>query len=123
MLAHANFYCGHTQKISREIDILKILRHNNIVPLWGIATGFGWMSELHCLVSPWMPNGTLNAYLSDHNDLTVLDRSHMVSNSHHIFSLFKTQSKFKAGGCQRWTSLPWVSIYLPQCSNCSLPLM
>ncbi|KAG1843388.1 kinase-like domain-containing protein, partial [Suillus tomentosus] len=31
------------------------------------------------LVSPWMPSGTLNAYLaSDHNDLTVLDRSRML---------------------------------------------
>ncbi|KAG1741212.1 kinase-like domain-containing protein [Suillus occidentalis] len=74
------------RKISREIDILKILRHNNIVPLWGIATGFGRMSELRCLVSPWVPNGTLNDYLSNHNDLTVLDRSRM------------TQSKFKARG-------------------------
>ncbi|KAG1863111.1 kinase-like domain-containing protein, partial [Suillus subluteus] len=64
----------------REIGILKILRHNNIVPLWGIATGFGRVPELRCLVSPWMPNGTLSAYLtSNHNDLTVLDRSRMVS--------------------------------------------
>ncbi|KAG2040433.1 kinase-like domain-containing protein, partial [Suillus americanus] len=31
------------------------------------------------LVTPWIPNGTLNAYLaSNHNDLTVLDRSNMV---------------------------------------------
>ncbi|KAG2032696.1 kinase-like domain-containing protein [Suillus americanus] len=67
------------RKISREIGILRILRHNNIVPLWGIATGFGHMSELRCLVSPWMPNGTLNVYLaSHHNDLTPLDRSRML---------------------------------------------
>ncbi|KAG1848297.1 kinase-like domain-containing protein [Suillus subalutaceus] len=37
------------------------------------------MPELRCLVSPWMPNGTLSAYLtSNHNDLTVLDRSRML---------------------------------------------
>ncbi|KAG0696882.1 kinase-like domain-containing protein [Suillus ampliporus] len=67
------------RKISREIGILKILRHNNIVPLWGIATGFGRMPELRCLVSPWMPNGTLNAYLqAKHNDLSVLDRLRML---------------------------------------------
>lgn len=67
------------RKISREIGILKILRHNNIVPLLGIATGFGRMPELRCLVSRWMPNGTLNVYLaSNHNDLTVLDRSRML---------------------------------------------
>jgi len=67
------------RKISREIGILKILRHRNIVPLWGIATGFGRMSELRCLVSPWIPNGTLNEYLAfKHNDLTALDRSRML---------------------------------------------
>jgi len=36
----------------------------------------------------------------------------MVSNSHHTLSLFKIKSKLEAGGRQRWTSLPWVSIYL-----------
>jgi serine/threonine protein kinase len=67
------------RKISREIGILKILRHNNIVPLWGITTGFGRMPELRCLVTPWMPNGTLTAYIkSNHNDLTILDRSRIL---------------------------------------------
>jgi serine/threonine protein kinase len=67
------------QKISREIGILKILRHNNIVPLLGTVTGFGQRPELRSLVTPWIPNGTLNAYLaSNHNDLTMLDRSRML---------------------------------------------
>ncbi|KAG2047851.1 kinase-like protein [Suillus hirtellus] len=67
------------RKINREIGILKILHHDNIVPLLGIATGFGYKPELRCLVSPWMPNGTLNAYLvSNHDHLTVLDRSRML---------------------------------------------
>ncbi|KAG2755027.1 kinase-like protein [Suillus brevipes Sb2] len=67
------------RKISREIGILKIVLHKNIVPLLGIATGFGRMSELRCLVSPWMPNGTLNVYLaSNHNDLTILDRARLL---------------------------------------------
>ncbi|KAG2158175.1 uncharacterized protein EDB93DRAFT_1198789, partial [Suillus bovinus] len=67
------------RKISREIGILRILRHNNIVPLWGIATGFGLRPELRCLVSPWMPNGKLSTYLtSNHNTLTVLDRSRIL---------------------------------------------
>ncbi|KAG1848091.1 kinase-like domain-containing protein [Suillus subalutaceus] len=67
------------RKISREIGILKILRHDNIVPLLGTATGFGRMPESRCLVTPWIPNGTLIAYLaSNHDDLTMLDRSRMV---------------------------------------------
>ncbi|OJA15855.1 hypothetical protein AZE42_11214 [Rhizopogon vesiculosus] len=68
-----------TRKIRREIGILKILRHNNIVPLLGRAKGFGQWPKMDCLVSPWMPNGTLRAYLeSRHNDLTVLDRSRLL---------------------------------------------
>ncbi|KAG1835980.1 kinase-like domain-containing protein [Suillus subalutaceus] len=67
------------RKISREIGILKILRHDNIVPLLGTATGFGRRPELRSIVTPWIPNGTLNVYLaSKHNDLTVLDRSRML---------------------------------------------
>ncbi|KAG1876822.1 hypothetical protein C8R48DRAFT_329807 [Suillus tomentosus] len=67
------------RKVSREIGILTILRHDNIVPLLGIATGFGRRPDLPSLVTPWIPNGTLNVYLaSRHNDLTVLDRSRML---------------------------------------------
>ncbi|KAG1812755.1 kinase-like domain-containing protein [Suillus variegatus] len=37
------------------------------------------MPALRCLVSPWMPNGTLNTYLAyNHNTLTVLDHSRML---------------------------------------------
>ncbi|KAG1730744.1 hypothetical protein EDB19DRAFT_1739763 [Suillus lakei] len=84
------------RNINREIDILKMLRHNNIVPLWGIAIGFGRMPGLRCLVSPWMPNGTLNAYLaSHHNNLTVLDRSRMVSRS--LITSFHFQNSPEVG--------------------------
>ncbi|KAG2367137.1 kinase-like domain-containing protein [Suillus spraguei] len=75
-------HCNSEQinkKISREISILKMLRHDNIVPLLGTVTGFGRMPESRCLVTPWIPNGTLNIYLSSINDnLTLLDRSRMV---------------------------------------------
>ncbi|KIK48608.1 hypothetical protein CY34DRAFT_8177 [Suillus luteus UH-Slu-Lm8-n1] len=67
------------KKIAREIGILTILRHDNIVPLLGTATGFGRRPELPSLVTPWIPNGTLNVYLASHyNDLTMLDRSRML---------------------------------------------
>jgi serine/threonine protein kinase len=37
------------------------------------------MPESRCLVTPWIPNGTLNAYLaSNHDVLTVVARSRMV---------------------------------------------
>ncbi|KAG1848055.1 kinase-like domain-containing protein [Suillus subalutaceus] len=67
------------KKINREIGILMILSHDNIVPLLGTATGFGRRPELLGLVTPWIPNGTLNVYLaSQHNELTMLDRSRML---------------------------------------------
>ncbi|KAG1889153.1 kinase-like domain-containing protein [Suillus subluteus] len=67
------------KKINREIGILIILSHDNIVPLLGTATGFGRKPKLLSLVTPWIPNGTLNVYLaSKHNDLAMLDRSRML---------------------------------------------
>ncbi|KAG2144219.1 kinase-like domain-containing protein, partial [Suillus clintonianus] len=55
------------------------LRHNNIVPLLGTATRFGRIPELRCLVTLWIPNGTLNAYLaSNHNDLQAQGRSRLL---------------------------------------------
>lgn len=36
--------------------------HQNIVPLLGIAKGFG---PLDAIVSAWMPNGTLHSFLKD----------------------------------------------------------
>ncbi|KAG1727232.1 kinase-like domain-containing protein [Suillus lakei] len=66
------------RKIRREIGIVKTLRHNNIVPLLGTATGFGRRPELRCLVTPWIPNGTLNTYLASNRNLSKLDRSRML---------------------------------------------
>ncbi|KAG1727215.1 kinase-like domain-containing protein [Suillus lakei] len=67
------------RKIRREIGILKTLRHNNIVPLLGTTTGFGRRPELRCLVTPWIPNGTLNTYLASNPNLTMLARSRMAN--------------------------------------------
>ncbi|OAX34157.1 kinase-like protein [Rhizopogon vinicolor AM-OR11-026] len=67
------------RNIRREIGILKKLCHDNIVPLLGRAKGFGRQPEMDCLVSPWMPNGTLRAYLkSRQGNLTVIKRSRLL---------------------------------------------
>ncbi|OAX32437.1 kinase-like protein [Rhizopogon vinicolor AM-OR11-026] len=67
------------RNIGREIGILMILRHNNIVALLGRAKGFGKRPEMDCLVSPWMPNSTLHAYLElRQNNLTALERSRLL---------------------------------------------
>ncbi|KAF7378260.1 Kinase-like protein [Mycena sanguinolenta] len=49
------------QRFYHEALIWQHLRHSNIVPLIGINTE-AFPSSL-CLVSPWMKNGTVNAYL------------------------------------------------------------
>ncbi|KAG1725854.1 kinase-like domain-containing protein [Suillus lakei] len=44
----------------------KPLRHDNILPLCGITYGFGPVPTMPAIVSPWMHNGSLNAYLNTH---------------------------------------------------------
>ncbi|KAG1785071.1 kinase-like domain-containing protein, partial [Suillus plorans] len=44
----------------REITLWLKLEHKNIVPLWGVADGFG---SLPALVAPWLENGALTGYL------------------------------------------------------------
>jgi hypothetical protein len=47
-------------RLFREITLWLKLEHKNIVPLWGVADGFG---SLPALVSPWLENGALTGYL------------------------------------------------------------
>ncbi|KAJ8596837.1 kinase-like protein [Rhizopogon salebrosus TDB-379] len=50
----------------------KQLKHNHILPVYGIAYGFGLVPAI---VSPWMHNGSLSSYLNKHhNDITVTQR-------------------------------------------------
>ncbi|KAG0700570.1 kinase-like domain-containing protein [Suillus ampliporus] len=58
--------------IDHEIAIWAVLEHQYILPLHGTVMGFG---PFRALVSPWMPNGTLNSYLNRaHGTLTTMDR-------------------------------------------------
>ena len=65
--------------IRRELGIWKRLNHPNIVPFLGTVSGFGRLGNTS-LVSLWMPNGTLQAYLQKHDGkLTVAFRLQLVS--------------------------------------------
>lgn len=44
-------------------------KHVNILPLLGIMT----MEGLPCMVSEWMENGTMPAYLKGHADVDVFE--------------------------------------------------
>ena len=72
------------QASRRELGIWKRLRHDNIVPFLGVASGFG-MSGAMSLVSQWMPNGTLYEFLVTHdNKLDAAHRLQIVC-SHYSF--------------------------------------
>ncbi|KAG1900525.1 kinase-like domain-containing protein [Suillus fuscotomentosus] len=52
------------KRACREMKLWMAARHENIVPLFGIAEGF--TEEGFAMVSPWMGGGTLALYLRDH---------------------------------------------------------
>ncbi|KAH7882658.1 kinase-like domain-containing protein [Phlebopus sp. FC_14] len=62
--------------LRRELGIWRRLDHPNIVPLLGTVSGFGPHISL---VSLWMPNGTLQAFLAAHDDkLAIGHRFHLL---------------------------------------------
>lgn len=64
--------------IRREMGIWKRVNHPNIVPFLGITYGFGREGRAS-LVSLWMANGTLRAFLVDYDDyLTDVYRLQLV---------------------------------------------
>jgi len=64
-------------RLFREIKLWLELEHENIVPLWGVADGFG---SLPALVSPWLENGALTEYLH---------RKHEMLSDNQKFALLK----------------------------------
>ena len=62
------------QMFQRELGIWNSLRHNNIVPFLGITYGPFGISGGMSLVSLWMPNETLQKFLTTHDD--KLDTGH-----------------------------------------------
>ncbi|KAG1853472.1 kinase-like domain-containing protein [Suillus subalutaceus] len=61
------------KNLDREIRIWAKLKHQYVLPLHGtVDQQFG---PCRALVSPWMPNGTLNSYLNRvHETLSMMDR-------------------------------------------------
>ncbi|KAG1721983.1 kinase-like protein [Suillus paluster] len=49
------------QNLDREIRIWAVLEHEYVLRLYGTVKEFG---PFRALVSPWMPNGTLDSYLN-----------------------------------------------------------
>lgn len=64
------------KRLRRELIIWRKLIHDNILPLYGVAFGFG---PFTAMVSPWAKNGSLTTYLESHRDLLVPDRFKLLS--------------------------------------------
>ena len=62
----------------RELGIRRRLDHPNIVPLLGTTHGEDFGSDHPCIVSMWMPHGTLIDYVSQH-ELSLPNRIRLVS--------------------------------------------
>ncbi|KIJ68023.1 hypothetical protein HYDPIDRAFT_165760 [Hydnomerulius pinastri MD-312] len=59
----------------RELSIWARLRHENIIPFYGVAFDFGPFPAFVC---PWAANGTLNQYLTEHVSLGLVDRLNLL---------------------------------------------
>ncbi|KAF9245250.1 kinase-like domain-containing protein [Melanogaster broomeanus] len=53
--------CAQSKMFCRELSIWARLHHENVLPFYGIAFGFG---SLPAIVGPWAQNGTLGDYLA-----------------------------------------------------------
>ncbi|KAF9241784.1 kinase-like domain-containing protein [Melanogaster broomeanus] len=57
--------------LCRELSIWARLHHENVLPFYGVAFGFG---PLPAIVGPWVQNGTLGDYLCNNPGLPTLVR-------------------------------------------------
>ncbi|KAG1818661.1 kinase-like domain-containing protein [Suillus subaureus] len=64
------------KRLRRELIIWQKLIHDNILPLYGVALGFG---PFTAMVSPWAKNGSLTSYLESRRDILILDRFKLLS--------------------------------------------
>lgn len=79
------------QRIVRELRIWSRMKHENILPLFGVWTNFGEQNANYPVpVAPWMDDGDLFSYLQAHKELELADRLKIVS-----FSLFGSNSTSK----------------------------
>ncbi|KIJ12157.1 hypothetical protein PAXINDRAFT_28684, partial [Paxillus involutus ATCC 200175] len=67
-----------------ELEIWRRLRHKNVVPFLGTATGFGQFGSV-ALVSLWMAHGTLQTFIDRYDgDLAIAHRFELVCRVSHF---------------------------------------
>ncbi|KAH7913189.1 kinase-like domain-containing protein [Hygrophoropsis aurantiaca] len=61
-----------SKRLQRELSVWQRLRHENVLPLLGVTSGFGPFTSMIC---PWLDNGTLTTYLERYQKkLANMDR-------------------------------------------------
>ncbi|KAG1737433.1 kinase-like domain-containing protein [Suillus lakei] len=77
-------------QLYQKIKLWLKLEHKNIVPLWGVADGFG---SLAALVSPWLENGALTGYIHcEHRMLSYNKKFALLDNVAQGLQYFHSQS-------------------------------
>ncbi|OAX34481.1 kinase-like protein [Rhizopogon vinicolor AM-OR11-026] len=56
----------HSKRVRRELKVWGRLKHDCILPLWGVANNFGPYPAMIC---PWVKNGTLTSFLDREQDM------------------------------------------------------
>ncbi|KAG2134522.1 kinase-like domain-containing protein [Suillus clintonianus] len=69
------------KNLDREIHIWATLKHQYVLPLHGTVEEFG---PSRALVSPWMPNGTLDSYLKANKTLSMMGRLRLVIHAQNV---------------------------------------
>ncbi|KAF9241785.1 kinase-like domain-containing protein [Melanogaster broomeanus] len=67
--------CPQSKMLCRELSVWARLRHENVLPFYGVAFGFG---PLPAIVGPWAHNGTLGDYLACRPGLPTSSRAQLL---------------------------------------------
>lgn len=106
VLRKINTWCWFHQRLRRELIIWQKLIHDNILPLYGVALGFGPFTAMVC---PWAKNGSLIMYLESHRDLLIAERFKLVS----LFSICPKLIEtilLLVVWCRKWSALSSVFV-------------
>ncbi|KIJ19708.1 hypothetical protein PAXINDRAFT_96950, partial [Paxillus involutus ATCC 200175] len=72
---------GGDELVNRELEIWRRLRHRNVVPFLGTATGFGQFGSV-ALVYLWMGHGTLQTFIDRYDgDLAIAHRFELIESA------------------------------------------
>ena len=97
------------QQLSKETIFWKQLKHRNLLPLYGIRAGItltGIEYQHLCLISPWMKNGNVRAFVRNN---PTFNRFNLVSNPCLLCDILLTPSSWRMYARASFTRIPKAS--------------